>query len=463
MNKEQERDECLARMRALLEKAKSEGRDLTEDEQKQFDADNARAEELTQQIEADNKRAADLEAAEKRAREIRARAVNPVPAGTFGGGQNLRDLKKFSFARSIKSMLSGSKVDGVEAEVFAEGQTEAQRRGLNYSPQAKVIPMEALRALANAKLNTRAAVSVSGTEGATVPVDVYQNIWDMFRSRLVLPRLGATVFENLTGNLKVPEQITAGGDLGFIGETASATELSPEIAKAELSPHRVSAYTNITTQLVMQSTPDVEAFTTRNLIESALRVVENNVFNGAADAAVVGIPNITGVNYSNVAEAGKPTWQEVLALIAGVMDKNAPVDAMGFALDGTLATTLMSTPKAPVVEGATVVADQFIMSEFVNQDGLKSIAGLKAALTSLCSGNLIFGVWERLFIGMWGGIGILVNPYSQAKTGQIELVVETFADAKVGNPANFSVLSMEEAAASGGSDGGNGGAEGGTQ
>lgn len=441
MNKlEQERQECLDRMRALMDAAQNENRELSEEEQKQFDEAKARVDEINATIEKANKQAEELEEMENRSRTIRARAVNPLPRGngTFDAGQNLRDVQKFSFTRALNLMLSNRNLDGVEAEVFAEGAKEAQARALGFSPTAKIIPMSAIRALCKKNIHNRADFTVSGTSGGTVATDVHSNIWDMFRSRLVLSRLGATVFDNLTGNLKLPTQTSAGGDLGFIGETAAATELDPDITTPELSPHRVSAYTNISTQMTRQSTPDVEAFITRNLIETTLRVIENSVFNGGSSDAVVGIPNMTGVNLQNVATANAPTWGEVLKMQGDTIGAGVPVEALGYALNGTIATTLMSTKKG---DG---VAD-FIMDEGVGSDGIKSLAGYKAAVSNLVGSNIIFGIWERLFIGQWGGIAMLVNPYTNAKNGKVEIVAETFADAKVGNPANFTVLSMAKA------------------
>jgi hypothetical protein len=42
---------------------------------------------------------------------------------------------------------------------------------------------------------------------------------------------------------------------------------------------------------------------------------------------------------------------------------------------------------------------------------------------------------------MWGGVGLIYDPYTQAKNGSVEVTAEIFADAKIGNPALFSVLS----------------------
>ena len=350
----------------------------------------------------------------------------------------MRDLAKFSLARALRSLVGRHNIDGVEAEVFAEGRAEATRSQVGFDPRAQIIPASAIRALA-----TR-ATTVSGTSGSTVATDVYPTIFEMFRNRQVLTRLGATVLDNLQGNVKINTQTGAGSSPSVIAETASATSVDPTLNAITLSPHRIAAYTQLSNQLIVQSTPAVESFAINNLIRSIMNTLQGAVFQGAADAAIVGIPNTTGVNVSHVATASKPTWGEILALVKTLADVDFDIERSGFALNATLMATLQSTLKA-------ANNFEFIMSEFFNADGLKSLAGLKAAISGSVGSNLIFGAWENLFVGMWGGIGVIYDPYTQAKNGSVEVIAEVFADAQVGNPGLFSVLDLSVAPAGSGS------------
>jgi hypothetical protein len=56
-----------------------------------------------------------------------------------------------------------------------------------------------------------------------------------------------------------------------------------------------------------------------------------------------------------------------------------------------------------------------------------------------CSG-IIFGNWEDLIIGDWGGLDIIVDNYSSKLKGEVEITVNTFADIAIGNPASFSAM-----------------------
>ena len=436
MTLEEERKGCIERAEALLKKANDEGRAMTEEESQQYDAELARAEEISKALEVQAERAAKLKEAQDRAAKIRSAVVNPTPRSKDFSGQELRDVQKFSITRAIRSLMDKSTLDGVEREVFEEGLKEAGSSGIVYDNRAKIIPSSALRALAK-KQSTR-ATTVTGTDGDTVTSEAYPTIFEMYRNRLILPRLGANTFDGLVGNVKISTQTGAGGDLAPLDETATATNLDPDLKPVELSPKRIAAYTQVSNQLIMQSSPNVQDFVTSNLMKSLLSGFEKQAFQGTTGSKIVGIPNVTGVNVSNVATANQPTWGEVLALVSNLANTDFDIQKTGFALNATLMTTLMSTLKS-------ANNFEFIMSEFFNADGLKSLAGLKAAVSGNVGSGLIFGPWETMYIGQWGGVGLIYDPYTQAKAGSVEITVEGFFDAQLGNPALFSLLKMETA------------------
>jgi hypothetical protein len=53
---------------------------------------------------------------------------------------------------------------------------------------------------------------------------------------------------------------------------------------------------------------------------------------------------------------------------------------------------------------------------------------------------LIFGNWADLYVGQWGGLDILVNPYTKAKEGLVEIVAEMYYDLEVARPVSFAAM-----------------------
>ncbi len=435
MNPREKLDALLRSVGAIIELVQKENRSMTEEEKKQVDDGNAEAEKLQKEIEEQDAQIQRFKDMQDKAEVLRRSIANPLPAskGVFGDGQNARDLDKFSLKRALGIMVGKKRMDGVEAEIFQEGEAEATRSLVSFADNANVIPTEVLQRFAK-----RGLTSGSTSMGSTIATEVSPNIFEMFRDKQVLSILGATSFGGLSGNVDINTQTSAGTTPTTNTETGTATEVDPVIGTATLSPHRIAAYTSLTTQLLKQSSSDVEAFAMNNLIKSTFASFQNYVFNGASTADIVGIVNKTGINLSYVASEAEPTYAEIIALTEYLSGVEFDFRTSGFAMKPALMGYLMTTPMFGTG------TDKPIMGEKFNADWTKTLAGLKAAITNAANAALIFGSWDSLVLGSWGGVGLIYDPYTGAKNGKVELITETFMDAQILNPSLFNVLSMEE-------------------
>ena len=58
--------------------------------------------------------------------------------------------------------------------------------------------------------------------------------------------------------------------------------------------------------------------------------------------------------------------------------------------------------------------------------------------------NIYFGDWSKLLLGIWGqGLEIMVNPYTYAKEGDVEIVASICIDAAVTQGDAFVVGSVQ--------------------
>jgi hypothetical protein len=53
---------------------------------------------------------------------------------------------------------------------------------------------------------------------------------------------------------------------------------------------------------------------------------------------------------------------------------------------------------------------------------------------------MIFGNWEDLFVGEWGGFDVVIDPFTQAGSAQIIITINAWNDAIVAEPKSFAVL-----------------------
>ena len=54
---------------------------------------------------------------------------------------------------------------------------------------------------------------------------------------------------------------------------------------------------------------------------------------------------------------------------------------------------------------------------------------------------LIFGNWSDLLIGEWGTVDLLVDPYTNADSGQVRVVTFSFVDIAVRHAQSFAAVS----------------------
>ena len=53
---------------------------------------------------------------------------------------------------------------------------------------------------------------------------------------------------------------------------------------------------------------------------------------------------------------------------------------------------------------------------------------------------LIFGNFQDLYIGQWGGLDIVVDPYTSKKTAEIEICLNAWNDVLVAEPKSFAAI-----------------------
>jgi HK97 family phage major capsid protein len=52
----------------------------------------------------------------------------------------------------------------------------------------------------------------------------------------------------------------------------------------------------------------------------------------------------------------------------------------------------------------------------------------------------IFGSWDNLLIGQWGGLDITTDPYTLATEGQVRIIIQSFYDIMVQRAKAFAVV-----------------------
>ncbi|KAA0014424.1 phage major capsid protein [Billgrantia pellis] len=325
-------------------------------------------------------------------------------------GMTDKDLKRYSMMNVVRALANPNDKRAQEAAAFElELSQEAERQ---YGKQARgiLIPDDVLSRAFNAG---GAADTPTGAQTGQNLVDTQYmagSFIEMLRNRTALMRL-ATTMSGLVGNVEIPKQ-TGGATAYWVGEGVDATEGTPTIGQLTMSPKTVAAFTDITRRLMLQSTPDAERIVRNDLAAAVALAIDLAGFYGSGGDEPTGIANVSGINAVNFATTGKPTYAETVQMESEIAADNADVNSMGYVMASGMRGHYKTTEKFDGTNGSPI------------WEPGNTVNGYRTEVTNqIQSGDVFFGNFADLIIGMWGGLDLTVDPYSLSKSGGTRLVV----------------------------------------
>lgn len=390
----EQRSEKVASMKALVDAAANDGRDLSADETKQFDALKGEERSLAGQID----RAEYLADAERRS------------AGTPVGGNASTDFDKLARSVSVlkvmRAQMEGRSLDGVEREYAQEAERRSGRKA-----QGAFIPMQALEQRA---IDTSAAPEIVPTQYRP------QDYIGALRNRLLARRLGVRVLSGLSGNVTVPKY-GSGLSLGWVGEGESVPEGTMSFGSVTLTPKHTGGKTEMSRQLIQQSSPDIEQLVRADLTALVAQQIDAALINGAGGKEPTGVLNTAGIQTADMPS----DWAGVLGL--SELLELANLDAVNWLAGPGVKTSFASTEK---VAGSG--------SGFLLQNGTMDDKPFNVT-NQMPANTLLLGDWSQVMLGIWSEIDILVNPYAEPaySRGGVQVRAMATADVALRYPQGF--------------------------
>ena len=315
--------------------------------------------------------------------------------------------RKFSILRAIQHQ-AGMKVDaGFELEMSKEAaiKTGKAARGLLIPWDAKV---------------ERTFITTSN--GSNV---IAQNLRpdlfiDFLYAKMVLPKLGVQMLPGLVGDILLPKQ---SGSItnGWVDETTAVSSSDPTIIQVKGTPKTAGAYTDISRQMLLQSTPAAEAIVQNSLFESLARTIQlgalegtgaNNQPTGLKTALASGYQNQSAVAEATVSSSGAPTYAEIETMKALPEESNVDGEMM-WCMRPTAFRKLKTTARGTTIYTPVAIEDK----------GEKYVAdNLTATTSATTAGYAYYGRWDTMAIGLWGATDLIVDPYSLSTSGKLRLV-----------------------------------------
>ena len=382
----EERATVIENLTAIVDSAKAEGRELTEGESTEFDSLNDKATAL----DAQAKRAASFEALNA----AKAEKSEPVTENTP------KELRDYSFQEAIKAAYSG-KVDGLVAEMDQEARNEARYTGQSFKGIA--IPSAIL---------TRAQVGTAAGNATEV-----MSWTDQLEANLVLASAGANTYFGVN-SMKFP--VFSAINSGFVPEAGgSAPAANGTASGLTLSPKKLISIVNVSAEAMVQNA-GIEAALRRNMAASVASTLE---------AALLGTGDVSNAPASIFADAAAGsvaalTAATAVALETTVLGNGAQLEGGRFAylLDMNGYTAAKTAAQVSSVSALYDTSDKrmngyyaFVSSNVANGGGATK-------------DHALFGDFSKVHIAQFGGLDVLVDPYTDGGVGQTRMILTSLVD-----------------------------------
>ncbi len=248
---------------------------------------------------------------------------------------------------------------------------------------------------------------------------------DVLRNASAVMRAGPTMLQGLSGNVDIPKKATASAGGWVSAEGGNAAESEATFTTVALTPKDIAVYTDMTRRMRQQSSPDIEQLVRNDIAMAIALGIDLGALEGSGSSGQpTGVLNQTGVNKPTAFASVNPTFAEVVAMETAVADDNA--------LFGNLAyvgrTNMRGALKTTVKDAGS---GQFVM-ENNSMNGYPYIPSNQGT-----DGNLYFGNWSDVLIGMWGTLDLQLDYSALALSGGLRMIAFQTVDVAVRHAVSF--------------------------
>ncbi len=354
-------------------------------------------------------------------------------------GMTDKETRSYSLARAINATANKDwKSAGME---LAASEAIAKRTGM--SPEGFFVPAEVAQRMSAQRAFD--ATVTANTGGNLIQTSVLGGEFvDVLRNALVLNKMGIRILGGLTSNIAIPRK-TAASVLQNATELQTFTDTNPTTTQIALSPKRVGGTIPYSKQALIQSSLDVDSMLYGDLTAGLAVMIDNLGINGTGTAPQPrGLVNQAGIGaVVGGVNGAQITWAHLVGLESACANVNAEPDEMAGYIVNTKTrgwckqTSKIATGNFMPLWGDGVAPLNSYRAGVTNNVVSNGTKGTAAGITS----TLAFSSdWSNLLLALFGGLDIVVDPYTLASSGQYRITANQFIDFAVRNPACFAVM-----------------------
>lgn len=354
--------------------------------------------------------------------DFRSELLDAIGSKPFDAPAIHSDSKRdYSIGAILRAQVTGDwKNAGYEREMSQEATRSypGQARGL-------VVPASAI-------LGKRATMTTGGSASGSVSTDHDAGMFiDKLRSASSVLEAGATVVSGVERNFTVPK-LAADATASWLAEGVAVSDSAVDVGSISMSMKRVSASQTFTREALLQSQPSVDEIVRRSIGTTLMQAIDLAGLEGTGTGGQpTGVANTSGVNTLTAAAGGTLTYAEALTALGAIEADNIATDR---------AAWIMNPLDYARIANTAVDAGS---GQFVIDPKSSTLLGRRVIQTTKASaGSVYLGVWEQLLVALFGGVDLIVDPYTNATSAKIAITSHMLADVNVRHAEAFNVITL---------------------
>jgi HK97 family phage major capsid protein len=362
--------------------------------------------------------------------ELNERAAKQVATKAFETPEQ-KELKRFSLAKFISEAASVRGLTGFEAEMSQEAEKEMRACGKQLTGVGIPSILLGVRTFDNNNVTT-------ATEGKEFQAITEWSYVDALRDAMLGAMLGVIYIPGMQGNARI---VKGGGmTASWLDEEAQASKQKENFSAIDMTPHGLQILGGYTYDLLKQSALSVERILWDELIRAHAQALDAAIFTGSGSSGQpTGVLNTEGIgSVAGGTNGAAITYANLVKLETAVGNANGLFGRLAYVTNSKVAGAAKSTPQ---VAG---------FPRYIMEDGRANgfdVHVTNAIPSNLTKGNasgvcsaVIFGNWEEVLVPQWGGLDIIVDPFTPKDKRVVEVTAIAYHDVCVRRPGCFAAI-----------------------
>ena len=357
-------------------------------------------------------------------------------------GMNDKEVRSYSMFKAIRAQESG---DWTGAEMEREVSRQIERnsgktpRGI-FVPDCGWAPQVNKRSPYYEKALSERTIQVDTTSGGTgfgsytVETNLLVDRFiDALISQSILGTVGATTLSGLVGDVDIP-RFDANASVSFITETGAVGNNEPDFGRVQMTPKQMANKIAISRTAMMQGlNGNMEQVLRNHMVRLFAAKVDNAALDGTGSSGEpTGILNTSGIgDVSTGGTSGNAnlTYGNVVDIVTEVSQDNALLGNLHWVTHPAVVGKLMQTLVASSTDSRMIQMDT---DQLLNYNLVQT-----TQMPSSSPYALLFGNFADLYVGFFGELDVLVDPYSSAGNATLNLFFYQFMDVGVAHAQSF--------------------------